>query len=59
MEDIHTIATGVFLGGLLLAMFLISCRRMVGIEDHEIPWWAYVGTLGPLAYMLSNVYLSL
>jgi len=60
MDDIHTIATGIFLGGVLVSMFLVSFRRMVyaGDDETRIPWWAYVGFIAPLLYMLGTFYTA-
>lgn len=61
MSDIHNIASGVLLGGLLLSMALASFQHMrhVKWEDGtKMPWWVYAGWLGPLAYLGVSLYLA-
>ena len=50
------VSSAVFVGGVLLAMFLVSARRMADVYDwNELPWWAYVGFIAPLLYAASQL----
>jgi uncharacterized membrane protein YdcZ (DUF606 family) len=57
---IFEIATGVFIGGLMLAMALAAfqyARNVPADSDKLMPWWVYAGWIGPMIFVAAQVYL--
>lgn len=50
------VGAGVFLGGVLLAMFIFAMYRARSVytpeEEATAPWWMYAGLLAPLAFLI-------